>query len=37
MEVLNYGGMVTPEEYLSLQKYALGALFFRLPKIQLVN
>lgn len=37
MEVLNYGGMVTPEEYLSLQKYALGALFFRLSKIQLVN
>lgn len=37
MEVLNYGGTVTPEEYISLQKYALGALFFRLSKMQLTE
>lgn len=37
MEIMNYGGIVSPEEYLTLQKYALGALFFRLSRIKLVN
>lgn len=37
MEILNFGGRVTPQEYLSLQKYALGALFFRLSGIRIVK
>ena len=35
MEILSCGGIPTPERYLSLQKYALGELFFRLSRIQL--
>lgn len=37
MEVLNLGGQVSPEEYLALQKYALGNLFFRLSKITITK
>lgn len=36
MEVLNYGEKVTGEEYLRLQKYALGKLFFWLSRIKIV-
>lgn len=36
MEVLNYGGTVSSTDYLNLQKYALGNLFFRLSGISLV-
>lgn len=36
MEILNYGGTVSPRDYLSLQKYALGNLFFRLSHIRIV-
>lgn len=32
MEIMNFGGTVSPEEYLDLQKYALGPLLFRLSK-----
>ena len=28
MEILNFGEKVSPEEYLILQRYALGKLFF---------
>ena len=35
MEILSCGGIPTPERYLSLQKYALGELFFRLSRIRL--
>lgn len=37
MEIMNYGGMVSREDYIRLQKYALGNLFFRLSKIRIVN
>lgn len=37
MEILNFGGQVSPDRYLALQKYALGSLFFRLSKIQIVK
>lgn len=37
MEILNCGGMVSSEDYMCLQKYALGNLFFRLSKIRIVN
>ncbi|WP_337434616.1 GNAT family N-acetyltransferase [Enterocloster sp.] len=37
MEVLNYGGTVSQEEYMDLQRYALGKLFFRLSRIQLAE
>ncbi len=37
MEVLNFGECVTPQEYLSLQKYALGTLFFRLSGIRITK
>ncbi|MCU6747039.1 GNAT family N-acetyltransferase [Faecalicatena acetigenes] len=36
MEILCYGETVSGEDYLRLQKYALGNLFFRLSKIKLV-
>lgn len=32
MEIMNFGGTVSPEEYLDLQKYALGPLLFRISK-----
>ncbi|MFR5601736.1 MAG: GNAT family N-acetyltransferase [Lachnospiraceae bacterium] len=35
MEIMNYGGMVSQEDYLKLQKYALGSLFFRLSNIKI--
>ncbi len=37
MEVLNYGKKVSKEEYIQLQKYALGSLFFKLSKIQVIE
>lgn len=37
MEVLNYGGTVSQEEYMDLQRYTLGKLFFRLSRIQLAE
>lgn len=37
MEILNYGGKVSREAYLRLQKHALGKLFFRLSGIRVVN
>ncbi len=37
MEILNYGGTVSTEEYLALQEYALGKLFFKLSKIRLIK
>ena len=37
MEVLNFGERVTPQEYLNLQKYALGTLFFRLSGIRITK
>ena len=36
MEVLNYGRNVTANEYIELQKYALGRILFRLSKIKIV-
>lgn len=35
MEILNFGGTISPGEYLELQQYALGKLFFRLSGITL--
>lgn len=37
MEIMNYGGNVTPEKYMSLQEYALGKLFFKLSNIRILN
>ena len=37
MEILNYGGKVSQEDYISLQKYALGALFFKLSGIKIIK
>lgn len=37
MEVLSCGGTLSPEEYLSLQEYALGKVFFRLSKIRIAD
>ena len=37
MEIMNYGGKVTPEKYMSLQEYALGKLFFKLSNIRILN
>ena len=37
MEIMNYGGRVSPADYMRLQKYALGDLFFKLSKIQIVE
>lgn len=34
MEVLNYGGMVSLQEYMNLQRYALGNLMFWFSKIK---
>ena len=35
MEILNFGGTVSKQEYLDLQQYALGKLLFRLSGIKL--
>lgn len=32
MEIMNFGGTISIEEYLDLQKYALGPLLFRISK-----
>lgn len=37
MEIMNFGERVTPQEYLDLQKYALGTLFFRLSGIRITK
>lgn len=37
MEIMNRGKQITPQEYLELQKYALGKLFFRLSKIKIAE
>lgn len=37
MEIMNYGGMVSREDYMELQKYTLGNLFFRLSKIRIAD
>lgn len=37
MEILTRGGDISSEEYLSLQKHALGSLFFSLSRISLVS
>lgn len=37
MEIMNYGGKVTPENYMSLQEYTLGKLFFKLSNIRILN
>ena len=34
MEILNFGGVVSVQEYLELQQYALGKLMFRLSGIE---
>ena len=36
MEIMSWGGTISHREYLSLQKYALGPLFFRLSKIKIL-
>ena len=35
MEILNFGGMVSLQEYMDLQQYALGKLMFRMSGIRL--
>lgn len=35
MEILNYGGTVSPQEYIDLQRYALRKLMFRMSGIHL--
>lgn len=37
LEVLNYRGKVSQEDYICLQRYALGELFFKLSKIKIVK
>lgn len=37
MEILDYNGTVTQEEYLDIQHYALGSLFFRLAKVEVLS
>lgn len=37
MEILNYGGNISQGEYLALQEYALGKIFFKLSKIKVVK
>lgn len=37
MEILCYGKIPTAKEYLDLQKYALGAFFFKLSRIHLLD
>lgn len=37
MEIMNYGGRVSEEEYMNLQQYALGKLLFRLSRIRIVS
>ncbi len=37
MEILNYGEKVLEQEYLNLQKYALGRLMFKLSRIKITQ
>ena len=37
MEILNFGGKVSPEDYMRLQKYALGRLLFSLSGMRIVG
>ena len=37
MEVLNYGEKISEEEYIRLQEYALGTIFFKLSKIKVLS
>lgn len=37
MEIMNYGGRVSPADYMRLQRHALGDLFFKLSKIQILE
>lgn len=37
MEVLNYGAKVSQKEYIELQEYALGKLFFKLSGIKVIK
>lgn len=37
MEVLRFGDVVSKEEYMAIQKYALGKIFFALSRIQIVE
>ena len=37
MEILKFGGIVSNEEYLELQEYALGKLFFKLSKMRIIK
>ena len=34
---MNYGGTVSEEDYIALQAYALGHLFFKLSKIKIIK
>lgn len=37
MEIMNYGEKVSEEDYIDLQKYALGTLMFKLSKIKVTE
>lgn len=37
MEIMNRGGMVSGTDYMELQQYALGTLFFKLSKIKMID
>lgn len=37
MEIMKYGGEVSADDYLSIQKYALGRLFFALSGIKVID
>lgn len=37
MEILNYGGKVSQQEYMALQKYALGDFLFKMSKITILK
>lgn len=37
MEILNFGGKVSQEDYMCLQKYALGRLLFSLSGMRIVE
>lgn len=37
MEIMIYGGQISQNAYMRLQKYALGNLFFRLSRIKITN
>ena len=37
MEIMNRGGMISADDYMALQQYALGSLFFKLSKIRIID